>query len=584
MSNADFSSSPTPDGEATQLVTSVARSSSVLAPGTLLGNTYVIEALLARGGMGEVYRARHVELGSEHAIKIMLPSLAEDPKIVQLFREEARKLGRINNEAIVDYEGFFRDQNGLRYLVTEFVGGESLEQVLRRRRLEPDEVLRLRNRLVLGLAAAHEMGIVHRDVSPGNILLPEGNIDRAKLIDFGIAKSTDAAALTVVGSDFAGKYSYVSPEQVGLFGGQVDLRSDIYSLGLVLAAAAIGFGGRLDMGSSAPTMIAARQRVPDLSAVPPVLRPVIAPMLEPRPEARPPSMRALLEDVDVFARQHHPKPSGRQAPASSPGRKWIWLAAGALGAICALAGLTMGLWPAPSIEEMRTNLFAATSGYQCSDLSASVTPDRGVVVSGFAATPEDIERLRRAAQTIRGVTKLSYEVKLRSWPHCEIAAILKPLIEQGGRNPATLSLASPGGEANIGAPLTLDVRSGPFDSYVYIDYFPAGDQVLHLLPNDKDVDNHKPVANHFVLGRWPMKRCWTLGGEAGQQLVTLVSSSHRLFSAERSEIEKVGDYLPALAQALGANRQDRRSASMLFFDLGPRGATRSSSETGCPPS
>jgi hypothetical protein len=582
MSNADFSSSTTPDGDATQLVKSVAPSLSVLAPGTLLGNTYVIEALLARGGMGEVYRARHVELGSEHAIKIMLPSLAEDPKIVQLFREEARKLGRINNEAIVDYEGFFRDQNGLRYLVTEFVRGESLEQVLRRRRLEPEEVLRLRNRLVLGLAAAHEMGIVHRDVSPGNILLPEGNIDHAKLIDFGIAKSTDPAALTVVGSGFAGKYSYVSPEQVGLFGGQVDLRSDIYSLGLVLAAAAIGFGGRLDMGSSAPTMLAARQRVPDLSAVPPVLRPVIAPMLEPRPEDRPPSMRALLEASNASSRQH-PKPSNRQAPARGLGRKWIWLTAGAAGAICALAGLTIAFWAAPSIEEMRTNLIAATGGYQCSDLSASVTPDRGVVLSGFAATPEDIERLRRTAESIRGVTKLSYEVKLRTWPHCEIAAILKPLIEQGGRNPATLSLASPGSEAHIGAPLMLDVRSGAFDSYVYVDYFPAGDQVLHLLPNDKDVDNHKPVANHFVLGRWPLKRCWTLGGEAGQQLVTLVSSSRRLFAAQSPEIEKVGDYLPALAQALGADRQNRRSAAMLFFDLVPRDPTRPPSETGCPP-
>jgi hypothetical protein len=103
------------------------------------------------------------------------------------------------------------------------------------------------------------------------------------------------------------------------------------------------------------------------------------------------------------------------------------------------------------------------------------------------------------------------------------------------------------------------------------------------LPNDKDVDNHKPVANHFALGRWPMKRCWTLGGEAGQQLVTLVSSSRRLFAAQRQERENVADYLPALAQALGANRQDRRSASMLFFDLAPRDPTRPSSETGCPP-
>src|SRR5439155_8296851 len=117
-----------------------------------------------------------------------------------------------------------------------------------------------------------------------------------KLIDFGIAKSTDPAGLTTIGSVFALKFSYVSHEQVGLFGGRIDLRSDIYSLGLVLAAAAIGFGRKLDMGSSAPTMIAARQRVPDLSEVPASLRPVIAPMLDPRPENRPPSMRALLDD------------------------------------------------------------------------------------------------------------------------------------------------------------------------------------------------------------------------------------------------------------------------------------------------
>src|SRR5215471_13474536 len=281
------------DSEVTRLVTGRAASSG-LAPGTLLGNTYTIEALLARGGMGEVYRARHVELGTEHAIKIILPSLADDPKIVQLFREEARKLGRLNSEAVVDYQGFFRDERGLRYLVTEFVHGESLEQILRRRRLEPDEVLRLRDRLALGLGAAHEMGIVHRDVSPENILLPDGSIDRAKLIDFGIAKSMDPSGLTIIGSDFAGKYSFVSPEQIGLFGGRVDLRSDIYSLGLVLAAAAIGFGRKLEMGNSAPTMIAARQRVPDLSEVPASLRPVIAPMLNPRPDDRPSSMRALL--------------------------------------------------------------------------------------------------------------------------------------------------------------------------------------------------------------------------------------------------------------------------------------------------
>jgi eukaryotic-like serine/threonine-protein kinase len=84
--------------------------------------------------------------------------------------------------------------------------------------------LRLPDRLALGLAAAHEMDIVHRDVSPANILLPEGSVDRAKLIDFGIAKSMAASSTTVIGDAFAGKYSFASPEQAGLYGGKADRR------------------------------------------------------------------------------------------------------------------------------------------------------------------------------------------------------------------------------------------------------------------------------------------------------------------------------------------------------------------------
>ena len=106
--------------------------SSVLEPGELLGHTYEIVALLARGGMGEVYRARHRELGTEHAIKVILPSLANDPKMVRLLIEEARKLGRIRHDAIVNYEGLFRDEQNLLYLVMEFVEGESLASIVGR--------------------------------------------------------------------------------------------------------------------------------------------------------------------------------------------------------------------------------------------------------------------------------------------------------------------------------------------------------------------------------------------------------------------------------------------------------------------
>src|SRR5437764_3092215 len=293
---------------------------STFAPGTVLGHTYVVEAVLGRGGTGAVYRAKHVELGTIHAVKVIPASLANNPKVLQLLVEEARKLGRVHNDVIVNYEGLFRGEGDLRYLVMEFIEGESLTKILARRRLETEEVLRLRSRLAEGLAAVHDRGIIRRDLSPDNIILPDGDIDRAKLINLGIAKSANPGDATMIGSAFAGKFSYASPEQVGLSGGHVDARSDIYSLGLVLAAAAIGFGKTLDMGASPAAVIATRHRLPDLSALPASLRPVIEPMLQSRPGNRPGSVRELLEAQT----RAEPPPVRTRAPAAPRApRNWL---------------------------------------------------------------------------------------------------------------------------------------------------------------------------------------------------------------------------------------------------------------------
>jgi serine/threonine protein kinase len=523
--------------------------------------------MLARGGMGEVYRAKHIELGTEHAVKIMLPSFANDEKIVQLFREEARKLGRINNAAIVDYEGFFRDEHGLRYLVTEFVHGESLEQILRRRRLEPNEVLRLRDRLALGLAAAHEMDIVHRDVSPENILLPGGSVDRAKLIDFGIAKSMASTSATLIGDTFAGKYSFASPEQVGLYGGQVDLRSDIYSLGLVLAAAAIGFGKRLDMGNSPATMLAARQRVPDLAEVPAAVRPVIAPMLEPRPDDRPPSMRALLGYEAEGARRPSVEP--QHPPASS--RRGAILAVAAVVALAILGGAAFlflrALQPQPSTAGLQAELAAATAGYQCASLDDAVGPDRSVRVSGYAASADDIAQIRQAVGAIHGIATLDFAVQVRIWPYCAVAAILQNLIAHPPRVAASLALSPTGDAAHLGEPLVVDVRTPSFDSYVYVDYFDREGDVLHLLPNGQDKLNFRPAQNHLVLGKPPFRRCWVLGGAIGEQLVTLVASVDPLFADPRPELEDARAYLPNLSRAVDALSPGSGAATLRFFQL-----------------
>src|SRR5262249_34838895 len=154
------------------------------------------------------------------------------------------------------YDGVFRDENARLYLVMEFVDGPSLSKVLKQGALRPAQERELRDRLADGLAAAHDKGVIHRDLSPDNVILHGGDLGTAKIIEFGSANMADPEAKASVGDDFAGKSSYVSPEQVGLYGGKVDPRSDIYSLGLVLAAAA--GGAALDMGSSPISVVEAR--------------------------------------------------------------------------------------------------------------------------------------------------------------------------------------------------------------------------------------------------------------------------------------------------------------------------------------
>jgi serine/threonine-protein kinase len=313
-----------------------------LAAGTRLNGIYEIDQQIGAGGMGEIYKGHSIQTGDPVAIKVMLPDLAENDSALALFRKEASALHNLHHEAIVRYFVFTVEPVLQRpYLAMEFVDGRSLSDILQEGPLTFEAVASLMRRVASGLQAAHERGIIHRDVSPDNVLVPGGDVARAKIIDFGIARSTRLSDGTVIGSGFAGKHNYVSPEQLGLFGGNVTAKSDIYSLGLVLVEALTAHP--IDMGGSQFQIVEKRRKVPDLGMIDLRFRPLLEKMLQPDPDKRPESMAAVANwalnpaNARLRRRTEPPKVVGETTPSTK--RAWgRWAAIPAAVLLLAAAG------------------------------------------------------------------------------------------------------------------------------------------------------------------------------------------------------------------------------------------------------
>lgn len=304
--------------------------------GTQLSGIYELDQRLAAGGMGEVWRGHNIQTGDSVAIKIVLPEFARDQTILALFRKEASILNHLSHDAIVRYHVFTIDRDIARpYLAMEFVDGESLFDVMRRGPMAVEAAAKLCLRLSSALAAVHGEGVFHRDLSPDNIVLPGGRVERAKIIDFGIARSATIGEGTLIGGRFAGKYNYVSPEQLGLFGGEVGEHSDIYSLGLVMAA--VLRGKPLDMNGTQWEVVEKRRMLPDLAEIDARLRPLLEAMLQPDPDDRPAGMEVIADWLrDNFSttspRTRLPAgaiPTTRAAPAQADGGPGRQASAGA---------------------------------------------------------------------------------------------------------------------------------------------------------------------------------------------------------------------------------------------------------------
>jgi len=219
---------------------------NVREPGSILDGKYEITQRLGSGGMGEVYLVRHLHLQELRVVKILRQDLAADPSAQKRFMREARLATQIKHPNVAILYDFSRLEDGSFYMVWEHIEGEDLGDHLRRVGPFPVPVaVHLGIQALRGLEAVHASGVIHRDLSPDNLMLTEDRrgVTNIKIIDLGLARTLEADAnfeITQVGM-FMGKLQYCSPEQAGVATGQtLDARSDLYSFALVLYEMIVG--------------------------------------------------------------------------------------------------------------------------------------------------------------------------------------------------------------------------------------------------------------------------------------------------------------------------------------------------------
>jgi serine/threonine protein kinase/dipeptidyl aminopeptidase/acylaminoacyl peptidase len=279
-----------------------------LHEGSVLG-PYQIISVVGEGGMGVVYRAKDTRLGRDVAVKVLTNVATNDRERMQRFEQEARATGMLNHPNLLTVYDVGRDEEGNPFLVTELLEGETLRSRLERGALSPRKAVEAALQMSQGLAAAHDKGVVHRDLKPDNIFLTRDG--RLKILDFGIAKLTgatgsDGPTFTMAATEpgmVLGTVGYMSPEQVR--GEPVDHRSDIFSLGTIFFEMLTGT--RAFRRTSAIETLSAilKEEPPDLTELlpnlPPALERLVRRCMEKDREQRMQSARDLAFNLETLA-------------------------------------------------------------------------------------------------------------------------------------------------------------------------------------------------------------------------------------------------------------------------------------------
>jgi serine/threonine protein kinase len=260
---------------------------------------YEIKKLIGTGGLGRVYHARHAHIDREYAIKVLFGDFSADPKFQERFRREANSASQIKHPNVVRVEDFGTTQEGLTFLAMEMLRGRTLESAIERGPFRADRAAGVARQVLSGLGAAHDLGFVHRDVKPQNIMLLEQEDDLVKILDFGaVAMRVDPTdvRLTTIG-DLVGTPTYMSPEQCQAQ--TVGPTSDLYTVGVMLYEMITGSPPFVGRGRAEVILKHIMEAPPELWPQRGIEK-LVANLLEKDPAKRPQSAAQAIAMIDAL--------------------------------------------------------------------------------------------------------------------------------------------------------------------------------------------------------------------------------------------------------------------------------------------
>lgn len=421
---------------------------------------YEIEELLGKGGMGEVYAARDTRLGRRVALKVLPPELSEDGAERRRFEREARAIAALDHPHIVTIFSVETAPDGRLFMTMQLVEGPTLGDLLASEDLELPRILDLFADLADGLASAHDRGVIHRDLKPGNVMIAADGTP--KILDFGLAKMTpamadpDGATATLAMTQAGlvmGTVPYMSPEQAA--GKPADARSDVFALGIMLYEAVTG---RHPFTGDTPVTILSSilKDTPEpltrrSGRAPRELERLVDRALAKEPDERIQTARDLRNELRALRRRaaEPPSPMGRlRARLGAYPTRWSWRAAGgALGALTLTVVVAVGggaLWPgeedAASIPLVPT-AFAQITSRVGVEMYPSISPD-GEWVAYEVSGPEGVFAYGNKDIHVLGVGGSNPNNLTADWPDTDDR---QPAFSPDGRQIAFASNRDGGG-------------------------------------------------------------------------------------------------------------------------------------------